>query len=34
VKEKNVEISAFSVGYLYLNRKKSMAPDAIGLMMV
>ncbi len=32
--EKNGEKSSFLMGFLYLNIKKSMAPDAIGLMMV
>jgi hypothetical protein len=31
---KNGEKSTFSMGFLYLNIKKSMSPDAIGLMMV
>jgi len=32
--EKNGEKSSFLMGFLYLNIKKSMAPYAIGLMMV
>jgi hypothetical protein len=32
--EKNEEKSSFLMGFLYLNIKKSMAPGAIGLMMV